>query len=153
MQIRAMLDGEAGKCEEILRSLPEWFGIEESIVNYRSDIEKMDTCIAEDSGSVVGFLTLNHHNEYSSEIHVMGVIQERHGCGIGRALVEHAEEILRSKSILYFEVKTVGPSLSNEQYERTRGFYFALGFRPLEENLLWGEANPCLIMVKHLGAG
>ena len=26
----------------------------------------------------------------------------------------------------------------------------AMGFRPLEENKLWGERNPCLIMVKHL---
>jgi len=25
-----------------------------------------------------------------------------------------------------------------------------MGFEPLEENRLWGETNPCLIMVKHL---
>lgn len=68
----------------------------------------------------------------------------------GRALVEYAEQMLRSRSVEYLEVKTLGPSRPNEHYERTRGFYFTLGFRPLEENQLWGEFNPCLIMIKHL---
>lgn len=29
-------------------------------------------------------------------------------------------------------------------------FYEAMGFLPLEETDLWGEATPCLIMVKPL---
>ena len=33
------------------------------------------------------------------------------------------------------------------------GFYERLGFTPLEENDLWGEVNPCLILVKHLVCG
>jgi len=148
--IRSMIEGEADECERILRSLPEWFGIEESIIGYRRDIEAMDTYVTEISGKVVGFLTLNQHNEFSAEIHVMALSGERHGHGLGRALVEHAEQMLRSRSVEYLEVKTLGPSRPDEHYERTRGFYFALGFRPLEENRLWGEVNPCLIMVKHL---
>lgn len=145
-----MMEGEADECEQILRSLPKWFGIEEAIIGYRRDIEAMDTYVTETSGKVVGFLTLNQHNEFSAEIHVMAVRGEHHGHGLGRALVEHAEQVLRSRSVEYLEVKTVGPSLPNEHYERTRGFYSALDFRPLEENRLWGEANPCLIMVKRL---
>jgi GNAT superfamily N-acetyltransferase len=148
--IRPMFDGEGDKCEQILRSLPEWFGIEEAINGYRSDIEEMDTYVTEVSGKVVGFMTINVHNEYSAEIHVMAVSGEYHGHGLGRALVDHAEQLLRSRSMEYLEVKTLGPSRPNEHYERTRNFYFALGFRPLEENQLWGEVNPCLIMVKHL---
>ena len=31
------------ECEPILRSLPEWFGIEESIVEYVEDIDRMPT--------------------------------------------------------------------------------------------------------------
>jgi hypothetical protein len=39
----------------------------------------------------------------------------------------------------------------DEGYARTREFYTALGFRPLEELPdLWPD-NPCLIMVKSLG--
>ncbi len=148
--IRPMLDGEADRCEQILRSLPEWFGIGEAIVEYRRDIGTMDTYVAETSGEIAGFITLNQHNESSAEINVIAVRKEHHGHGLGRALVEHAEQLLRSRSVEYLEVKTLGPSRPNEHYERTRSSYFALGFRPLEENKLWGEVNPCLIMIKHL---
>ena len=34
-------------------------------------------------------------------------------------------------------------------YAATRAFYAAMGFRPLEEiGRIWGEDNPCQIMVK-----
>ena len=47
-------------------------------------------------------------------------------------------------------VKTLGPSDHDEGYERTRRFYGACGFVPLEEiHGLW-EHNPCLLMVKRL---
>ena len=153
ISIRCSVDGEADLCEEILRSLPEWFGIEEAIRHYRCDIESMETFVAESTGRVVGFLTLNQHNPYTAEIHVMAVREEWHGHGIGRALVDHVEQLLRARSIEYLEVKTLGPSRPNAHYERTRGFYSAIGFRPVEENDLWGEINPCLIMIKHLQCG
>ncbi len=95
-------------------------------------------------------MTLNQHNEFSAEIHVMAVRGEHHGHGLGRALVKHAEQVLGSRRVEYLQVKTLGPSRPNEHYDRTRGFYTALGFRPLEQNNLWGEVNPCLIMIKHL---
>jgi hypothetical protein len=50
-------------------------------------------------------------------------------------------------------VKTRGPSLPYEPYERTRAFYLAMGFTPLEEfTEIWGPENPCLFMVKAVGA-
>jgi ribosomal protein S18 acetylase RimI-like enzyme len=49
------------------------------------------------------------------------------------------------------QVKTLGPSNPDPGYARTRAFYEALGFRPLEElKQIWDEQNPCLIMVKQL---
>lgn len=39
----------------------------------------------------------------------------------------------------------------DQNYERTRRFYLAAGFTPLEEFPdLWDERNPCLLMVKSL---
>lgn len=140
----------AENCEQILRALPQWFGIEEAIVGYRKDIEQMPTWIAVDNDRIVGFLTVRHHNEYSAEIQVMGVLSEYHRHGVGRALVEHIEKLLREKNMEYLEVKTLAPSDPNEPYQRTRRFYAGVGFRPLEENKLWGDANPCLIMIKKL---
>ena len=43
-------------CESILRSLPQWFGIESAIVNYVNDVEKMDTWIASINDAPIGFL-------------------------------------------------------------------------------------------------
>lgn len=151
MTITTMSPNAAATCEEILRSLPEWFGIEEAIVSYRQDIEKMPTWVAVDNERIIGFLTVNYHNEYSAEIQVMGVRKEYHRKGIGRALVVHIEKLLHEKKIEYLQVKTLGPSRVCEEYEQTRRFYEQLGFRPLEESTkIWDDANPCLIMVKKL---
>ena len=133
-----------------MRALPEWFGIEEAILEYRKSIERMETFVAERAGTLAGFLTLNQHNQYSAEIHVMAVRPEYHRMGIGTSLIRHAERLLHARSTEYLQVKTLGPSRQSEAYARTREFYQIVGFRPLEENNLWGDANPCLIMVKHL---
>lgn len=62
--------------------------------------------------------------------------------------------IRREGGAEYLQVKTLGPSRSDERYAATRAFYAALGFRSLEElHTLWNSENPCLIMVKRLLAG
>lgn len=73
------------ECERILRALPEWFGIEEALVQYVKDIRVRDTFLAHLDGCVVGFLTVTRHNDVSAEIHVMGVLPDEHRSGIGRA--------------------------------------------------------------------
>jgi len=151
--IRSLEDTETTVCESILRSLPDWFGIEETIVHYCDDIQIMDTYVAEAEGRVLGFITLNQHNPYTAEIHVMAVQESYHRCGIGQSLIEHVEQLLYSQSVEYLEVKTLGPSKPSVNYDHTRNFYMAVGFRPIEETNLWGEGNPCLIMIKHLPCG
>ena len=148
--IRPMKGEEADDCEAILRALPDWFGIEESIVEYAKDIRKIETMVSFEDAVITGFLTLNQHNAHSAEIHLIAVRPEYHNRGIGRALGEHAEALLRARDVEYFEVKTLGPSRPDSYYDKTRDFYYAMGFRPLEENKLWGDVNPCLIMIKHL---
>ncbi|MET9020489.1 hypothetical protein ABZV93_10935 [Actinopolymorpha sp. NPDC004070] len=51
------------------------------------------------------------------------------------------------------QVKTLGPSHPHEGYARTREFYRAMGFQPLEElHGVW-PGNPCLLMVAFLRHG
>jgi GNAT superfamily N-acetyltransferase len=134
-------------CDRILRSLPEWFGIAEAIDAYVRDVATLPTLVCEDAG----FLALKTHTPYAAEIHVMGVVRERQGQGIGTALVHAAEERLREDGVEYLQVKTLGPSRPSAHYERTRAFYEKVGFRALEEiHGLWSEGNPCLVMVKRL---
>ena len=68
---------------------------------------------------------------------------------MGAALVNQALVEAHSLGRPYLTVKTRGPSLPYEPYERTRAFYEAVGFQPLEEfTEIWGPDNPCLIMIK-----
>ena len=133
-------------CEQVLRDLPEWFGIEEATAAYIRDVAELPTfAIAEDA-----FLSLKLHNATSAEVYVMGVRTTRHRQGLGSALLAAAEGYLRERGVDYLQVKTLGPSDPYEPYASTRRFYESRGFVPLEElHGLW-EHNPCLIMVKRL---
>lgn len=138
-------------CEAILRNLPDWFGIEESIVEYVEDVRSMHTLVVRANGGVAGFLTLHEHNPSTSEIHIMAVDSRYQRRGIGRALVSEAVNVAMDRGNALLEVKTLGPSHPDRFYARTRRFYEAMGFMPVEEiHDLW-PGNPCLIMVKVLG--
>ena len=135
-------------CREILTALPDWFGIEEAVDAYVRDVAHLPTfSVGRD-----GFLALKQHTDAAAEIYVMGVRPESRRRGLGTALLEAAEAYLRAREVEYLQVKTLGPSQPSEHYAETRSFYAARGFRPLEElTAIWGEANPCQIMVKQLG--
>jgi GNAT superfamily N-acetyltransferase len=148
------ITGEESKteiCDRILRSLPEWFGIEESIVDYVRQVREMPFYAALDGGEEIGFLAVKTHNPFAAEVCVMGVLRQHHRKGAGMALVKAAEDFCRAKGHEYLTVKTLAGSVSYEPYSRTRMFYEKAGFVPLEVfPLLWDERNPCLFMAKHI---
>jgi GNAT superfamily N-acetyltransferase len=79
----------------------------------------------------------------------MGVRPEHHRHGVGRQMLAVAETWLRERDIEYLQVKTLSPRHPDPGYVKTREFYFAVGFRPLEEfTELWQPENPALQMVK-----
>ena len=138
-------------CESILRSLPQWFGIENALLQYVEEIKKLPTLLAVVGDEYAGFLSFKQHNKYTAELYVMAIYPKYHRQGIGRALIHHTESILCQQGFEYWQVKTLAPSHPSPFYGRTRDFYQAMGFRPLEEfTKLWGEDNPCLIMIKYL---
>ena len=60
-------------------------------------------------------------------------------------------EYLGCKGYRYLTVKTLSESRSNEEYDRTRNFYYGVWFLPVEEfKTLWGEHNPCLLLIKNI---
>jgi len=143
--------GKASLCEPILRALPAWFGIEDAIVHYVAEIDRLPTLLAYAGERVIGFVSLKQHNVSAAEIYVMGVLPEAHRQGVGRALIARAQVWLREGGVEYVQVKTLGPSHPDEGYAKTRNFYAAMGFKPLEEfTQIWDEHNPCLIMVQRL---
>ncbi len=149
--IRGPVAGSADLCVPILRLLPDWFGIEAAIQDYAREIGLLPTFLAQAGAGVLGFLSLKQHFSASAEILVMAVHPDHHHAGIGRRLVRAAEAHARSLGVEYLQVKTLGPSRPDAQYDLTRRFYVAMGFSPLEEfSRIWDADNPCLILVKRL---
>ncbi len=143
--------GQSAACIPIVRSLPEWFGIEEAILHYSTEIDHLPTFVAGNPAGVIGFLSLKQHNLHAAEAYVMAVRRKFHRAGIGRRLMQEAEAWLRRQGVEYLQVKTLGPSNNDANYAETRAFYLAVGFRPLEEfKQIWDAQNPCLIMIKQL---
>jgi hypothetical protein len=65
-----VLECESGQsiiCNDILRSLPEWFGIEEAIQNYVREVASLQTFVAKDTGVAVGFISLKAHTQFAAE--------------------------------------------------------------------------------------
>ncbi|MCC3290364.1 GNAT family N-acetyltransferase [Arthrobacter sp. zg-Y1110] len=135
----------------LLATVPEWFGQSDSNAEYIDAARTKETWTVRDAGgSVVGVTLVDRHFPHVAEIHLTVVDRAAHGSGAGTAMLAaiEADAILRGVRLL--EVKTLGPSHPDAGYARTRHFYEKWGFLPLEETDLWGEATPCLIMVKPL---
>lgn len=148
--VRHLTDPDA--VDRILRSLPDWFGIEESIVEYVEAARHKPTYLAVDvaTGEVRGVLLATRHNERSAEIHLLAVESGHHRRGVGALLVDAFESDARADGVAIAQVKAQGPSLPDENYARTLAFYLAVGYVPLEElHGLW-PGIPCLILVKPL---
>ncbi|MDR2687378.1 MAG: GNAT family N-acetyltransferase, partial [Oscillospiraceae bacterium] len=67
-------------------------------------------------------------NEYTGDVHSVGVLEEYHRHGIGAGLLAMAEDYLRERNYRYLTVKTLDASCDYEPYQRTREFYFKQGF-------------------------
>ena len=153
MMVRPLVPGDIPACERVLRGLPDWFGVEASVIEYVESLATSAGFVATVDEEIAGFLGLKRHTAHASEVFVMAVGRDCHRQGVGRALIGATEAYLRKDAKL-LQVKTLGPSHPDAGYARTRSFYLSMGFIPLEEtSVIWGAENPCLIMVKPLVSG
>lgn len=151
MEFAGPLPDTSVDCERILRSLSRWFGIEESLLEYVRDADRLPTFHALDGGHSVGFLTVHEHYPQSWEVHCIGVLAERRGQGIGKRLHAHVERWLAARGARFLQVKTLAPSHPSMEYAETRAFYASMGYTPLEVfPMLWGPSLPVLQLVKSL---
>jgi ribosomal protein S18 acetylase RimI-like enzyme len=140
--------------ERILRDLPDWFGIESSLLEYVESARHLPTYAAFDAeGHAVGVCLVEHHGPAAAEIELIAVLRDHHRRGVGRQLLAAVAEDLRAAGVHLLQVKTLGRADASEEYAATRRFYEAIGFVDLEEfpaGALWPE-HACLLMVEHLG--
>ena len=134
---------------EVLKDLPEWFGIPESTQAYIEGAKTLQVWAAYQESDLVGFVSLSYSSEDCAEIDCLGIKKAHQGRGIGSQLLAILESEARKK-VDYLQVKTVAEG-SNKEYDRTNVFYRSLGFKKLEIfPQLWGSQNPCQILIKKL---
>ncbi len=151
MNIVGPAPGDPAVVDTVLRALPAWFGIEQSILDYVAAAPGLSTWTAFEDEEAIAFLAIKEHFAQSAELHVMGVLPVHQGRGIGSALLRAAESWLCERGVCYLHVKTLAPAAGSEPYARTRAFYEVRGFAPLEVfDSLWDVSNPCLLYVKAL---
>lgn len=150
--IQGPITGCTVEVEKVLRALPQWFGIEESLLEYVEAARSKPTFLALDGAVPVGFLMVERHFPESAEVYCVGILPTHHRRGIGRLLQVKVEEHLATDGVTLIQVKTIFPETDNEYYARTLAFYRTMGFVPLEVfPKLWQPSNPCLVLVKPLG--
>jgi len=134
---------------EVLKDLPEWFGIPESTQAYREGATTLQVWAAYQESDLTGFVSLSYSSEDCAEIDCLGVKKGHQGRGIGSQLLANLESEA-GKQVDYLQVKTVAEG-SNKDYDRTNVFYRSLGFKKLEIfPQLWGPQNPCQILIKKM---
>ena len=135
---------------EVLKDLPEWFGIPESTQAYIEGAKDLQVWAVYRYGDLLGFVSLSYSSEDCAEIDCLGVKKAHQGRGIGSQLLATLESEA-CKKVDYLQVKTVAEG-SNKDYDRTNIFYRSLGFKKLEIfPQLWGPQNPCQILIKKMG--
>lgn len=136
----------AGICDSILSELPDWFGAFDIYKDYMDDLKTRPVFVMRKGADTRAIMVLTKLTHAAVDIHLLAVRPEFHGLGIGKALVETAKDYGRSNGAKFLTVKTLGPSTENVAYSKTRMFYVAVGFEPLEEIAdFWGKGYPMLL--------
>ncbi|MFS9202787.1 GNAT family N-acetyltransferase [Streptococcus parasanguinis] len=142
-------DQKMAVVDEVLKDLPEWFGIPESTQAYIEGAKDLQVWAALQESNLLGFVSLSYSSEDCAEIDCLGVKKSFQGQGIGRELITTIEREA-VKQVDYLQVKTVAEG-SNKDYDRTNVFYRSLGFKKLEIfPQLWDLKNPCQILIKKI---
>jgi ribosomal protein S18 acetylase RimI-like enzyme len=135
----------------ILRKLPEWFGIEGSLLEYVNTVNKFPYYAAIENGNCIGFFSGKIHYDRTGDVYVCGIDPKYHGKGIGTLLYKKLEQYFMEKGCEYVIVKTISDIDTDENYAKTRKFYKKMGFKELITlTEMWDENNPCLIMIKKI---
>jgi GNAT superfamily N-acetyltransferase len=101
----------------ILRKLPEWFGNEESLVEYINIVNKYPYWAAFNKENVcIGFFSGKIHYNTTGD-NVCGIDPKYHGKGIGTLLYKEVEEYFIKSNCKYIIVKTLSEMNEDKSYK------------------------------------
>ena len=150
-------DGVAGDVEgavRVLAQLPDHF-TPDTHDDLRARFGRHPSWVAIDGDEVVGLVLAERRYPATAEITYAAVVPDRHGHGIGTALVDAALGALASDGVAIVEVKTLDESAGYAPYEATRAFWERRGFHQIDciDPLPgWQPGNPSAIYAAALRA-
>jgi ribosomal protein S18 acetylase RimI-like enzyme len=150
--VRPLEARDAERCDAIIASLPEWFGMQEGIDDCARAVRSEPGLVCERDGAVVGFLTIGRPTPAVAKITWLAVHADERNRGAGTALLERIVEDLRGDATL-LAVETLSDRTDpGPEYGATRAFYLARGFRPAAELDLYPDdpENPIQLMTRRL---
>jgi ribosomal protein S18 acetylase RimI-like enzyme len=150
VSVKKLTIADVELCGDLMRALPDWFGIEEAIGRYEADLRSLDGFAAWDDNRMVGFVGLKRYGVHAVEINVIAVHPDYRRQGIGSHLLRMVEAHAVTSDTKFLHTKTVAPSRPNAAYAESREFWRAHGFIPMDEHDLWGSENLCLVLVRVL---
>jgi GNAT superfamily N-acetyltransferase len=136
--------------EEVLRNLPEWFGIEEATKYYIDQVKEYPLFAIYET-DLIGFYSVREENKDTLDMFVLGLKKKYHGQGYGKLLQEYVFDYAKKQGYLFCMVLTLSDAHPDQGYKKTREFYHKCGFKDIyESNKIWDESNPTQIMIKVL---
>ena len=117
---------DIGSVLQIAKSLDDWFN-EDGIKYIEQDLAFQKLIISEADCKPIGFLSFFTY-EGIGYLGWLGVQKEYHGESVGEMLFLEFERIMHENEIHTLQVKTLGESVDYPPYDRTRKYYFKMGF-------------------------
>src|SRR5579883_2172685 len=109
LEIRPLTIEDAPACDQIILTLPRYFGYESGRQACAQAVRTSEGWVAVSDGRVVGFLTIQPHNATTVEITWMAVHADWRGKGIGRQLIERLRQEIQARRYRLLLVATLAP--------------------------------------------
>jgi ribosomal protein S18 acetylase RimI-like enzyme len=128
--IRPGIPVDIAAIEAIAKQLPEWF-TPDGIKSIRRVFQSQKSFVYDTSKATGGFI-IYRADQGKGHIAWLAVAPDLQKKGIGRELLNAASHALLSEGITEVFVSTLGDSVDYPPYEKTRGFYSAIGFKDFQ---------------------
>ncbi len=125
---------------KIAKSLDGWFN-KDGIKYIEQDLEFQRMIIVEVDSEAIGFLSFFIY-EGIGYLGWIGVYERYHGSGAGEMLFLEFERIMKECEIHVLQVKTLGESVDNPPYDRSRNYYRKMGFEKYRSEMTDNSGCP-----------
>jgi len=100
-------DKKSEICYNIIDNLDNWFGKEDTNQKYSRGVRE-DFFLSAQIGDIpIGFISVKDHNQFTSEVYVLGILKEFHKKGIGERLIKIASNRLSEEEPCLYMVKVL----------------------------------------------